>query len=90
MTPAFGPLADSRNSLGAAPIATAAATVGQLASISGSNSLVLPAGGTWAYFYIGYSGTGNITTFGSGVTAGGTTVASAASTFYGGFAWRQS
>lgn len=73
-----------------APVATASAGAGQIATIGGTNSVALPAGGTWAYFYVGYNGTGNITTYGSGVGAGGATVASVASTFFGGFAWRQS
>ncbi len=80
---------DLRSLAGAAPAATASAGAGQFVSISGTNSLVLPASGTWAYFYVGYSGAGALTTHGAGVGAGGATVASAASTFYGGFAWRQ-
>ncbi len=82
--------ANLRDLAGAAPAATASAGAGQFVSISGSNSLVLPAGGTWSYFYVGYTGAGALTTHGAGVGAGGATVASAPSTFFGGFAWRQS
>jgi hypothetical protein len=73
------------------PIPISSAAVGQWTAISGavSAALVLPAGGTWAWFAFSISSTGAVLFHNAGVTAGGTSVISATATVqHIGFAWR--
>lgn len=60
-----------------------------LLSASAGQSLLLPSGGTWAWFYIGYTTSGAIFQGGAYVSAGGTQIGAAqAGTIRIGFAWR--
>jgi hypothetical protein len=72
----------ARTAIVAPPTPTNSAGVGQWVVIGNT----LPAGGTWAWFSIGFSGGGPVT-HAAGVSAGGSTVVSGA-TVYTGFAWR--
>lgn len=74
--------AAARTAIGAPPNPTASAGVGQWTAISN----VLPAGGTWAWFVAGIT-SGAVVSHNAGVSAGGSTVATGA-TSYIGFAWR--
>ena len=67
-----------------------AAGVGQWVVSPAGGSYTLPAGGTWAWFYIRSSNaSGSVTAHGAGVNAGGTLVAGGVTqTSVRGFAWR--
>ena len=69
---------------------TGAAGVGQWQSLSGATSISLPAGGTWAYFFIQTSDSGGgALGQAASVAAGGAFLAGPASgTTFRGFAWR--
>jgi hypothetical protein len=76
-----------------APLPVSAAALGQWRGLQGTNgsALVLPAGGTWAYAYIGSNTSSGVITLGfqGGIAAGGATVqAGAANVTYHGFCWR--
>lgn len=84
--------AGGRTTLEAAPVAKTGAGTGQFQALSAGfgAALVLPAGGTWAWFSVVYTNTGNIQGSGAGVSAGGTVLnAGAAGTAFIGFCWRQ-
>lgn len=76
----------------ASPRPQSAAGIGQWVSLAANGvALVLPAGGTWAWFFGGTNtGSGAVTSaFSGGVSAGGTQLAAgAAGTYWQGFAWR--
>jgi hypothetical protein len=83
--------AAGRGVLLAPPLPTASAGFGQWLVIQAAlgAALVLPAGGTWGWFAIQFNATGNITSYASNVTAGGSTLAAAvAGQAWCGFAWR--
>lgn len=75
------PAADAptaRATLGAQPLSQTSAGVGQMQALAvpTSTALVLPAGGTWEYWFQGLS-SGSPNGQGAGVAAGGTTLATA-------------
>lgn len=82
----------ARATLGAQPTAQTGAGVGQFVSlgIGTGTALVLPAGGTWAWWYKSENTTSGVSTaVAAGVNAGGTTiVAGTAGIASLGFAWR--
>jgi hypothetical protein len=86
--------ATARVNLGAAPVPTASSGVGEwrLVSAGANVALVLPSGGTWAYFALtvnNSTGVLNAPIVAIGVAAGGTTaIAANASLRYDGLAWR--
>ena len=70
---------------------TATAGLGQWAWVysSAGGALTLPAGGTWAYFFLTINSSGNLLGSGANVAAGGSSVAAAsAGLTHVGFAWR--
>lgn len=76
-----------------APLPKSAGGVGQWAVLSSGIglALILPAGGTWAWFYVAVNASGQIISHAANVGAGGATVGSAiAGVNYLGFAWRVS
>jgi hypothetical protein len=85
--------ATARGTLAAAPIPTTAATVGEwlLRSSAGSAALLLPAGGTWAYFIWTVDASTGVFTqnFGASIAAGGVTIGpAAAGSYWIGLVWR--
>lgn len=85
--------AAGRAAISAPPMPQSAVGVGQWEAIHATvgNGLVLPAGGTWKWFGIGYhnSSLTIMTVFNAGISAGGSIVMTgAASTVYTGAAWR--
>lgn len=67
------------------------AGVGQFVQLYGNgvgvNTLVLPSGGTWVYWYETNNGTGNIILGFGGIAAGGTALNNSQVNYYG-WAWR--
>jgi hypothetical protein len=83
--------AAARTAIGSPPTPNTGAGVGRRETIGAAlgSALVLPASGSWDYFAVQFNSTGNITSYASGVAAGGTTVQAAlASHGWGGTAWR--
>jgi hypothetical protein len=82
------------SAIGVPPKPTASAgSMGQWANVvsTSGGALVLPAGGTWAWLFMGWAVTGGTWTVAptAGVSAGGTTIGAAtAGTWLGGLIWR--
>ena len=88
----LGSATTARANLGAAALAIAGAGVGQFTGISATAgaALVLPAGGTWIYFYLLVNVGGVISGHLSGFAAGGSTIFGGASDIQPiGWAWRK-